>query len=244
MPQQPGSPTIPELSGAGLIVGTGPICDAIQAHLHEAGQASYVIEPGDDPLVAAAEVERIWGIEPTPHLFLVTPRGFDSATTFDLESWKRRRSRGVMTPFWVCQRWVKLTIDAGVLEKGSLVAVASLGGDFGFSTDKNKNISAESGALTGLLKSIIIESWMSGHRTLPIKVIDAPPTDPPAEIVAGIFRELAVPSYDVEVCWSQNQRQVVRALRTPLDPCREKRPIPAEGTGSARAGDEGSPRMW
>ena len=53
----------------------------------------------------------------------------------------------------------------------------------------------------GLLKSILIEGWMQGIRTLPIKVIDTSVHQPADEVVDCVWRELAVPSYDLEVAY-------------------------------------------
>ena len=38
-----------------------------------------------------------------------------------------------MLPFFLLQRWAQLAGDAGLLDKSSIVATTSLGGDFGFS---------------------------------------------------------------------------------------------------------------
>jgi NAD(P)-dependent dehydrogenase (short-subunit alcohol dehydrogenase family) len=62
----------------------------------------------------------------------------------------------------------------------------------------------------------LIESWMQGHRSLPIKTIDTAPEQSPAEVVDCIWRELAVPSYDNEVSYAGGVRRVVRAIESPL----------------------------
>ena len=92
------------------------------------------------------------------------------------------------------------------MDEASLVAATSLGGDFGFS---GQVPAAEGGALAGLLKSIIVECWTAGYRTIPIKIVDAPAEEPPAGVVAAICRELAVASYDVEIGLVRGERSVV-----------------------------------
>ncbi|MEO8494244.1 MAG: SDR family NAD(P)-dependent oxidoreductase [Planctomycetota bacterium] len=212
-PQLHGAPETPVLAGASLVLGTGPVAEALRTRIVELGQPVHILTPGDDPVAAVAELNRLWEQGPLPHLFIVTGHESDVATSFELPPWQRRRARGIMTPFWVCQRWIRLVTDANLMDDASLVGATSLGGDFGFSGNVG---SAEGGAIAGLLKSIIIESWMNGFRTIPIKLIDSPANEEPAAIVDGIMRELAVPSYDVEIGWSQGRRSVVRAVAEPL----------------------------
>lgn len=212
-PQLQGAPESPALAGASLVLGSGPVAEALRARIVELGKPAHILEPGDDPAAAVAELDQLWKQGPLPHLFIVTGHESDVATSLEPQSWRRRRARGVMTPFWVCQRWIRLVTDAKLMDDASLIGATSLGGDFGFSGNV---VSAEGGAIAGLLKSIIIESWMNGCRTIPIKLIDSPSSEHPAAIVDGIMRELAVPSYDVEIGWSQGHRSVVRAVVQPI----------------------------
>gem|GEM_PF-6084153 len=188
--------------------------------------------PCGDPAEAVAQLERSWARGPALHLFLATPRDAD-ADDGTLAGWQQRRTAGVMVPFLVCQKWISLVTQAGLLDEASLVAVTSMGGDFGFTG----NIAApESGAIAGLLKAIMIELWVQGHRATPIKVIDAPANEPSTSIVSAVFRELVVPSHDIEVGCSSRRRSIVRAVAQPI--ASRGKPVPRGGvwvcTGGAR----------
>ena len=226
----------PTFHGAARLIGDNPVVEALRDELTQLGTRCHVLSPTDDPAQAVAELDRLWQRGPIPHLFLLTPRDAGAASNLELSHWQSRQARGVLVPYFLCQRWVKLVTDAGLMDDASLVGVASLGGDFGFS-DLGSIPAVESGAITGLLKSIIVESWVAGHRTIPIKIIDAPPEESPAGLVSAICRELATPSYDVEIGYSRGERTVVRAVPESLAG-RPRRPIPRGGvwvcTGGAR----------
>ena len=165
------APSVPNLNGAALIVGSGPVADKFARRISELGKPVYRIEETDDPQQVVQRFEEIWQTEPVPHLFLTGPKELNAETSFDSSSWQRRRQRGVMTPFWLCQSWLKHVIDNGMTEESSLVATISLGGQFGLTGDV---VAAESGGVAALLKAMIIENWTNDIRTLPIKVIDTP----------------------------------------------------------------------
>ncbi|MDB5348565.1 MAG: beta keto-acyl synthase [Schlesneria sp.] len=224
----------PHFHGSALILGNNDVAQALQERLFVAGINCHILEPTDDPTKTVDALEQIWLKEPVPHLFLVTPRDHDAASNFDPLHWQRRRTRGVMTPFWLCQHWLRLVQRDRLTDEASIVATTSLGGAFGFDSEV---VAAESGALAGLLKAILIENWVNGVRTLPIKVIDTALTATPIAIVDSIWRELTVPSYDVEVAWKDGKRSVVRAVRKPI-PLSPRKPIPERGnwvcTGGAR----------
>ena len=210
---RPGSPTQPSWHGPAVILGDNPVARAIAERFTRDGQTAHIITPTDDPWAAATELERLWQMEPACHLFITTPRDAEAPTTLDATAWQRRRERGLMTPYWLCQKWLKLTIEAGMMDRTSIAAIVSMGGDFGFG---GQMVAAESGAVCGLLKAMFIESWVANFRATPFKTIDAPPTASPEEIVEGLWRELAVPSYDCEIGLINGQRHVVRADRQPL----------------------------
>ena len=224
----------PVFNGAALVIGDNPVASALKAELERSGVSTFSLSVTEDPDAAVAEFDRIWSVGPVMHLFLTTPRDAAAATRLDEEHWRRRQMVGVLTPYFVCQRWMKLLTDAGRLDDASLVATTSLAGDFGFAGEIPN---VESGALAGLLKSVVIESWMAGYRTLPIKVIDLPADESPTNVIKAIYRELGVPSYDIEISYVNGERRVVRAIPESL-PSARRRPIARGGvwvcTGGAR----------
>ncbi|HEY5313972.1 MAG TPA: KR domain-containing protein, partial [Pirellulales bacterium] len=201
----------PQWAGKALILGDNAVASLLARRLKRDGVAVERL-PGHDPQAALAALEQSWRAAPAPHLFLLSARDEAAAADANLSNWRERRERGVLLPFLICQRWVKLVTDAGLTDDASLVALSSLGGDFGLSGSIG---SLESGALGGLLKAICIELWVQGHRWLPIKVIDAPADEPAAGLVAAIDAELSTPSYDIEVAYRGGQRSVVQAIAQP-----------------------------
>lgn len=216
-----------------MIIGDNPIADAIQRQLEQEHITVHRLS-NDSPAEAVKALQQSWDEAQAPHLFLTTPHDADAVTELDWRAWQARRQRGVFGPYWVCQRWLQLVQEAGLMDQATLVAVTSLGGDFGFSS---KGIAAESGAMSGLLKAILIEGWVQGFRTTPIKVIDATPGAPPEETVEAVWRELAAPSYDPEITWRGERRHAVRAIQKPAESHR-RQPISPGGvwvcTGGAR----------
>lgn len=211
-PLPAGSPVTPQLSGAVLVLGANETGDALSEKLRGLGATVHVVAPTSDPSEAVGTLEALWEQSPIHHVFVVTSRDADAATRFDADHWSRRRAQGVMTPFQLCQRWLTLVQDAELMDDASLVAVTSLGGDFGF---ERNVVAAEGGALSGLLKAILIESWVNGFRAvMPIKIIDIPPDESAETIADVVCRELAVPSYDTEIAWAHGKRSVVRAVAT------------------------------
>lgn len=213
-PLLPGVPTVPELHGAAAILGVGPLAQAFRGRIEELGQRAMILPETASPTEAVAELDRLWQNGPVTHLFIVTPCEPSAETTFDAKRWSNRRPRGLQTPFSVCQRWIKRIVDEGLSEQASLVGVTSLGGDFGFCEPV---FSAEGGGIAGLLKGMMIENWVNGIRTLPIKLIDAAPHNSPREVVDAAMAELAAGTFDTEVTCSGGERRVVRAEDQPLN---------------------------
>ncbi len=201
----------PTWSGKAIVVGNNPIADQLESRLRASGVGVVrMIANGvasetalAEQFVALAQHEKL------PHLFITSPCDADAKLSLDRAAWNTRRNEGLMSIFWLCQKWVDHVTSLNITDDASLIAVSSLGGDFGISGGVH---SAEGGGINGLLKSILIESWMQGYRSLPIKTIDTDPSQSPAEIVNNIYRELAVSSYDNEISYKGGVRQILKAI--------------------------------
>lgn len=198
---QPVGGLAPRWHGAALVVAHNPVADELIRQLEGQGVTARRAS-------SVAELERLWAEAPLPHLFLTTP--YDAEAP---EHWTTRRQTALELPFQLCQKWLILVKAAGLMEDASLVATVNLGGDFGFETRPQH---FEGGILTGLLKAILIESWVAGFRHLPVKLIDASAAESPEQVVGAALAELALPSYETEVALSQGRRRVVRPVRRPL----------------------------
>lgn len=218
-PRRRGMPLTPELRGAVLILGANALADTIADRIQQLGQKVFVLNT-DGPIEKIERtLEDLWQHTPTPHLFLTM--AFDGRSTQSLaeSDWKSRRSAALTSPFRICQLWMQKTIDANLMEDASVVSVTQLGGDFGFSGRNVRSIEA----IGGLVKAMLIECWMRGFRTTPMKVVDVPSGMNMSEIASGVLQELAVPSYDMEIAFRSSKvtpqepdRLSVQAIAAPL----------------------------
>ncbi|MEO9932023.1 beta-ketoacyl synthase N-terminal-like domain-containing protein [Rhodopirellula bahusiensis] len=247
-----GMPLMPRLNGAALILGSNPVADALENRCRMAGVPVHRIAAQLTLSDLDSELDRIWSIDATPHLFLTTPHD-DAAcwSALDTASWKRRHSDALAIPYRVCQRWMQRTIDDDRMSEASLVTTLKLGGSFGFdamseSARTDEQIlgrSAESGGLAGLTKAMLIEAWMRGFRDTPMLVVDQIDGASPDQLVDGVFRELAVPSYDEEVAVAGEQRLATVAQYRSLDLASPANQITRGGTWIVAGGGRGITAM-
>ncbi len=118
------------LSGPALIVGRNPVAMALRHEIERLGTKAIVIPLSDEIDVTLAAVDTIWKSYQPRHLFFVTAHDTDATTTFDAEHWATRRHRGVMLPYLVCQRWFTHLAENNLVERSSVIAATTMGGDF------------------------------------------------------------------------------------------------------------------
>ncbi|MCO8124050.1 SDR family oxidoreductase [Stieleria sp. TO1_6] len=228
-PRRDGMPREPQFSGAALVVGDNKIADALVDRLAQSGVPTERLRrPECNGL--DDELDTLWQLGVTPHLFLTTAHDADADWSVDdPAAFTGRRQSALQVPYRICQRWMQRAIDDDRMDQSSLVTVVRNGGWFGFDPPGQtapENRSSESGAMAGLTKAMLIEAWMRGHRDTPMLVVDAAQDRRADEIVDGIWRELAVPSYDEEVVVAAEQRSAVAVTHAPL---------PLLGTTTARS---------
>lgn len=206
-------PAAPVFAGRALILGDSPAAKLLATRIRDAGGQVEQWRSWEDPQATVARLEQAWAEGPVPHLFLMTTRDERAETRLDQADWSAQQESLVERPYWLCQRWWQLVLRDQLQEDASLFAVTNLGGDFGVSG----NIAcAESGALSGLLKALIIEGWLQGHRTLPIKVLDFAADETSDGIVDAVWANWSQPSYDVEIGYRHSRREVLTAVPAPL----------------------------
>jgi malonyl CoA-acyl carrier protein transacylase len=194
--------------GSALILGRNTLSSALQASMQAAGVRCQVLDSHLSLVDLKQALAEAWSIEPVLHLFLTMPHDSDAAIPLRSTAWKNRREPGMTRMFWFCQDWLQRIIESGSIQQATLFGFTRLGGDFGLA---GAVIAPEGGAMTGLLKAIVIENWVNGHRGLAVKVIDAATTDTAEEIVKAFNAEFANTSYDMEISWTGGIRRVVRA---------------------------------
>lgn len=224
----------PQWSGTALLVGDNPIAYQLEARLKSVGVETVRFSGTDNPEELAERFLKLSKNTVVSHLFLLTPCDPDAAVSLDGAAWQARRNKGVFGNFWLCQKWIQHIVQHDIADEASLIAVSSLGGDFGI---RGGLTSAEGGGIGGMLKSILIESWMQGYRSLPIKTIDTHKNQSPAEIVNNVWQELANPSYDNEISYIDGIRHTVRAIQQEV-PSRAA-PIETGGTWVCTGGARG-----
>jgi acyl transferase domain-containing protein/NAD(P)-dependent dehydrogenase (short-subunit alcohol dehydrogenase family) len=197
------------LVGAAVILGNNAVAEEM-AQSFERDNIRCVRLNSSLPIeILRNEIDRAWNDEPVLHLVLATPHDQEAAIDFSSQVWKSRSSTGTSSIFWLCQHWLSKVIAANQIQQSTLTALTRLGGDFGFG---NKIIAPEGGALTGLLKAIVIENWVNGNRGLAVKIIDTGRLDTPSAIATYVREEMLHSSYDMEISWANGVRKVVRAF--------------------------------
>jgi acyl transferase domain-containing protein/NAD(P)-dependent dehydrogenase (short-subunit alcohol dehydrogenase family) len=211
------APTAPKFSGAALVLGQGELADALCQSL-------------DIPVFRVENREQLAEItEPLPHLFITTAATEEARTA--PSSWQTRRE-AFMEVYWLCQEWFRRVKRQKLENAATVVAATSMGGDLGLTGAIE---SAEGGALTGLLKALCIELWVSGHRGIPLRVVDSDPDHDSQSRVRAMLGELAISRYEVETGWIDGERHIVRAFPQPLEE-KGKRP---SGTWVCTGGGRG-----
>jgi len=202
-----------QLSGPAMIVGSNPVGLALRKQIESLGQRAVVVPISDDAERTLAMVEKIWNVYRPPHLFIVTPFDEDAVAGVGASDWDRRRRRGVVLPYLVCQKWFTLLSANKMVEQGSVVAATASGGDVGLS---GRVASCESGAMAGLVKALSIEVGYTTNWAFRTKVLDAPRSEPAQRLAEAMLRELRAISYVVEIGYREGRRYVVGAMHQPV----------------------------
>ncbi len=229
-PLPAGSPAAPPVSGAAYILGNNPEAAALQHQLATRGVRVHMLSPQADPQIVIAELERLWATEPATNFFVTTACDAEAARLDDRRAAERRRPHFLL-PYLVVQRWYQLLLTLPDAPRGTLVAVTHLGGDFGYS---QAVASPEGGMLTGLLKSLWIETSRRSKGQLRVKVVDVPADEAPQSVAQAICEELAADDPEIEVGRSGARRLVVRPVAQPSEDVAAPRHYPRRLLGRNR----------
>ncbi len=233
-----GKPTsgLRQLTGPAIILGQNNVSQALQCQLEQTGATVHVVPVLQEIDIMLAKLDRIFDDTPAPHLFLVTPHNDDADTNIDAATWLQQRRRGANIPFSFCQRWCQRLLDANLLDQATLVAATRMGGDFGFSGAVH---SAESGALTGLVKSLGIELGMKTNGKFAAKIVDVAQSTPVEQVAAYVLQEITNDSQEIEVGYSNDQRLVVRPIVQDINDLTLQNDIPPGSTWVVTGGARG-----
>ncbi|WP_235033214.1 type I polyketide synthase [Rubripirellula obstinata] len=244
-PRLDGMPTEPVFHGPGLVIGSNPVAKAIMARFKESGFPIHQIKtkkPIDD---IDAVLDQIWQDGISRHVFITTPHDKDANwLTTDADAWEDRSQPALSVPYRICQRWMQQTIDDDVMDQSTLVSVVNGTGNFGFDwSPELSSGSSESGGIAGMTKAMLIEAWMRGFRDTPMLVIDAIDRASAGEVADGVWRELAVPSYEEEVAVSGEDRLATCVRYAPIEDFANANEITAGGTWIVAGGGRGITAM-
>jgi NAD(P)-dependent dehydrogenase (short-subunit alcohol dehydrogenase family) len=208
-----GGPAAWPIAGAAYILGDNPEAAALQQRLAAQGVRVYMLSPHADARVVIAELERLWAAEPATNFFITTACDAEAARLDERQVEQRRRPYYLL-PYLVVQRWYQLLLAMPDAPQGALVAATHLGGDFGYA---QAVAAPEGGMLTGLLKSLWIESSRRSKGRLRVKVVDVPADEAPQSLAQAICEELAADDPEIEVGRSGGRRLVVRPVAEPAE---------------------------
>jgi len=223
------------LPAAVALLGDNSSADALAGYLAARGVKVHRLPVDGDAQAACAALEAVWHESPVRCLMLLTARDADAGRLDDRASVACRVERGVRMPYWVTRRWFQLASEQAGAEPATLVAITSLGGAFGFA---GAVPSPESGALTGLLKSIFVEDARYDHSRFCLKAIDLPADESGPQFAEAVCRELASGRPEVEVAWARGRRRVTATMRQAVEtlPLAE---LPRGGTWVVTGGARG-----
>ena len=178
-----------QFAGPCLIVGENPSAQALRERLESMG-GTVVSLPLKGALPEILQsLDQLWSANAYPHLFLMTGRDADAATQWEHDWWQRRYERGVLLPFYACQKWYAEVLRRGLFETATVVGATALGGDFGVG---GRIEAVEGGGIAGLLKTVYLEGAVRSSLGPQVKVVDAPLSQPPETTAEQLCRELAL----------------------------------------------------
>jgi len=230
-----GAPATPALGGNVVILGSNAIGSALRACVERGGARAIEIPLSSTAEPALAALEEAWNSAPAPHLILVGPHDADAEVSLGEQAWNEQRARGAMVPYLVAQRWFQLVGAADLAATASVIAVTSLGGDFGL-TGTVGNV--QSGALAGLVKAIGLEAEQTGRAGLLAKVVDIAAGVAPDEAADAIWREWAAGTGDKEAAYANGRRYVLKPMHQPASQLPAIEP-PCGGTWVITGGGRG-----
>ncbi len=226
--------SIQGVSGGVVIVGENAVSQAMAKEWESVGATVTVLSSRDSIENLLLRLETLWKLTPSPHLIFATAHDDEAITNTDETAWEQRRQQGVMLPYQVCQKWYQLMLADDRFGEGSVMAVAKLGGDLGFSGDVQ---GIESGALAGLVKGVAMELNLARRvNTFRAKIVDVADSMSPQDIALAAIREWQSSDAELEVGYQGPRRFVVRPVARPLES--QAKELPQGGvfviTGGAR----------
>ncbi len=223
-----------QITGSAVIVGQNEVAHALRRKLTDMGITAVSLPLLDDPDKTASTMDKIWQKYRPLNFFIVT--AFDEDTAADLRPGvlQRRIQRGVLMPYFACQKWFSLLTENNLVEQAKVAAATCMGGDLGLA---GRLATFDSGALCGFIKALGIEVGYATKWAFVAKAVDAARGESPDLLAEAMIRELLAISWFAEFGYARGNRCVMGALHRPAEPVPGSEPTPGRPwllTGGAR----------
>ncbi|QEG00266.1 Polyketide synthase PksJ [Stieleria maiorica] len=214
-PPAPQADVAATLQGGVLLLGDNAAADAFAESLQRAGVRCLHLRRLDDVDAATSFLDDFCRTGVPTNVFLLTAWDKDAALGASVDDWQRRRQSGLLVPYQLCQRWMTLLAENGLVGEGRIVGGVRLGGLLGFD---DSLISPEGGFATGLVKGLLIELGFAAQTSFRARVVDFDQDADPHFIAARLIDEAASSAgRTAEVSYRGGKRHVVAPLHQPAD---------------------------
>lgn len=188
-------PDAPVLNGPVVVYGDEAVAQALCEKLVAVGATVYLL-PAEAPVdETLASFDALLEQTVCPHLCVVAARHDEETLACASGS----------VAVAVCRRWYERVVGVNLLDSASLVALTSLGGDFGISGHAEN---AESSLLIEFVRAVAAEA----QRPALVKIVDSPVREPAKLAATSIVKEWASNTPEIEVGYIRGRRFIVCAL--------------------------------
>ncbi|QDV40774.1 Mycocerosic acid synthase [Stieleria neptunia] len=213
-PPAPQTDVATTFRGGVLVLGDNAAADRLAETLQNAGVRCLHLRQLDDVDVAMSELETFCRTGVPTSLFLLTAWDQNAAEGASNEHWQRRRRSGMLVPYQLCQRWLKLLGEKDLVGEGTIGGGVRLGGMLGFDDHVS---SPEGGFTTGLVKGLLIELGFAAQTTFRARVVDFDEDADPRFVAARLIDESASSAgRTAEIAYRGGKRHAVAPVNFPV----------------------------
>ncbi|QDV85602.1 type I polyketide synthase [Planctomycetes bacterium TBK1r] len=203
------------LHGGVVLLGDNAAADTLAQKLQGSGLRCLHLRRLDDVTAAVSELETFCHSGVPTNLFLLTAWDEHAAQGVSTEHWQQRRQSGMLVPYQICQRWLKLLNDNQLVGEGTIVGGVRLGGLLGFD---DRVTSPEGGFATGLIKGLLIEMGFAAQTSFRARVVDFDADADPGFVAARLIDESAAAAgRTAEIAYRGDKRHAVAPVILPVN---------------------------
>ncbi|PAY17923.1 hypothetical protein CKO51_18065 [Rhodopirellula sp. SM50] len=215
VPPAPRTEASTALHGGVVLLGDNAAADTLAQTLQGSGLRCLHLRRLDDVAAAVSALESFCQSGVPTNLFLLTAWDGNAAEGVSTECWQQRRQSGMLAPYQICQRWLKLLGDNELVGEGTIVGGVRLGGLFGFDDGVT---SPEGGFSTGLIKGLLIEMGFAAQTSFRARVVDFDADAEPSFVAARLIDESAAAAgRTAEIAYRGGKRHAVAPVILPVN---------------------------